>query len=87
MDTFHTLLMETEGLPEIGDNAETTQSGGASTSEASVIITDGETMTAAATSTSCLEITGFKNRKDPFNSRKRKKSCVEEAIFKKRQKQ
>ncbi|CAN1343294.1 hypothetical protein LINPERPRIM_LOCUS39751, partial [Linum perenne] len=44
-------------------------------------------MTAAATSTSCLEITGFKNRKDPFNSRKRKKSCVEESIFKKRQKQ
>ncbi|CAN1135498.1 hypothetical protein LINPERPRIM_LOCUS6970, partial [Linum perenne] len=43
-------------------------------------------MSAAATSTSSVEIVGFKNRQDPFNSRKRKKSIVEEAIFKKRKK-
>ncbi|CAN1152515.1 hypothetical protein LINPERPRIM_LOCUS28971 [Linum perenne] len=43
-------------------------------------------MSAAATSTSSVEIVGFKNRQDPSNSRKRKKSIVEEAIFKKRKK-
>ncbi|CAN1248838.1 hypothetical protein LINPERPRIM_LOCUS6895, partial [Linum perenne] len=47
MDTFQTLLRETEGLPEIGENAETTQSGEASNSEGSVLVTDGGTMSAA----------------------------------------